>query len=173
VAQPTTDLYARLAAAYVRGVCGPTSASDAALFTAPLDRLDAAQFDAQRDLAAIGELDRIAEQVEQHLARQQGQADILVCSARCRKRLVLRGLVGQPDAQHRRAQLVEERGDGRACGHQGRGEALLGGLLQQRERGVQQLLVLGQRYCLLPGCLDTAGEAGAVLPLERALYRRD
>jgi SAM-dependent methyltransferase len=54
--QPTTDLYIRLAAAYVRGMCGPTSASDAVLFTAPLDTLDSAQLDALVQLGRAAEL---------------------------------------------------------------------------------------------------------------------
>lgn len=39
-------LYTRLAAAYIRGMCKPASVTQAVLFDAPLDSLDAAQLDA-------------------------------------------------------------------------------------------------------------------------------
>src|SRR5262245_31177447 len=49
------DLYTRLAAAYVRGMCGP-AADDAVLFSAPLDTLDAAQLDALVQIGRAAEL---------------------------------------------------------------------------------------------------------------------
>jgi ubiquinone/menaquinone biosynthesis C-methylase UbiE len=50
------DLYTRLAAAYVRGMCSPAAAEDTALFTAPLDTLDAAQLDALLQIGHAAEL---------------------------------------------------------------------------------------------------------------------
>jgi ubiquinone/menaquinone biosynthesis C-methylase UbiE len=49
-------LYTRLAAAYVRGMCRPALSTDASLFDAPLDSLDAAQLNALVQLGRAQEL---------------------------------------------------------------------------------------------------------------------
>ncbi|MFL5802617.1 MAG: class I SAM-dependent methyltransferase [Roseiflexaceae bacterium] len=50
------DLYIRLAAAYVRGMCSQTATDNAALFAAPLDTLGDAQLDVLLQLGRAAEL---------------------------------------------------------------------------------------------------------------------